>query len=481
MQLGDSLTRPRRVRHPARCGYRSWDVREGPQAARCDTGGDRRGAARRRPGREYLSNAGKESREQCVARMTAAVRVVFAGFGATATGTPCQTITGDRCCASRTTSTAFRPSGWTSRPRCGASRRSWRAACRPTSSSRAVAGRSARLLGADPAATIRYEPGDMVTPSATGRRTACTRPVAGAGRSRRETRARILQDAPPRADRRLEATFQGRSPTSSGRARAVAPRSEARSSSRAASGATWPCTPPRGPLPPDTEERLTRFTELVATAILNAQARAEVQRLADEQAALRRVATLVARERPPDARSSPRSPRRSGDCCPSRTPRCSATRRTGSATFVASWGAPDAAILVGTQMPLEGKNVTVAGPPHGTAGPHRRLRDGDGPLGDHMRELGIRRRSGRPIIVDGRSLGRDDRRHAAPEPLPAGHRAADREVHRAVATAISNVQARADLAASRARIVAAADEERRRVVRDLHDGAQQRLVTPSSP
>jgi signal transduction histidine kinase len=45
-----------------------------------------------------------------------------------------------------------------------------------------------------------------------------------------------------------------------------------------------------------------------------------------------------------------------------------------------------------------------------------------------------------------------------------------------VATAISNMQARSDLAASRARIVAATDEERRRVVRDLHDGAQQRLV-----
>jgi signal transduction histidine kinase len=45
-----------------------------------------------------------------------------------------------------------------------------------------------------------------------------------------------------------------------------------------------------------------------------------------------------------------------------------------------------------------------------------------------------------------------------------------------VATAISNIEARSDLAASRARIVAAADEERRRVVRDLHDGAQQRLV-----
>ncbi|MCU1504379.1 MAG: hypothetical protein JWM12_3733, partial [Ilumatobacteraceae bacterium] len=45
-----------------------------------------------------------------------------------------------------------------------------------------------------------------------------------------------------------------------------------------------------------------------------------------------------------------------------------------------------------------------------------------------------------------------------------------------VATAIANIQARADLAASRARIVAATHEERRRVVRDLHDGAQQRLV-----
>ena len=46
-----------------------------------------------------------------------------------------------------------------------------------------------------------------------------------------------------------------------------------------------------------------------------------------------------------------------------------------------------------------------------------------------------------------------------------------------VATAISNAQARADLAASRARIVAASDQTRRRIERDLHDGAQQRLVS----
>jgi signal transduction histidine kinase len=61
-------------------------------------------------------------------------------------------------------------------------------------------------------------------------------------------------------------------------------------------------------------------------------------------------------------------------------------------------------------------------------------------------------------------------------PLPAEAEARIGEFTELVATAISNIQARSDLAASRARIVAAADEERRKVVRDLHDGAQQRLV-----
>ena len=51
-----------------------------------------------------------------------------------------------------------------------------------------------------------------------------------------------------------------------------------------------------GQLPPDTEARVAQFTDLVSTSIANAETRAEVARLAREQAALRRVATLVARE-----------------------------------------------------------------------------------------------------------------------------------------------------------------------------------------
>ena len=52
-------------------------------------------------------------------------------------------------------------------------------------------------------------------------------------------------------------------------------------------------------LPSDTEERLARFTTLVGTAVSDAQARGDLQELVDEQAALRRVATVVAQTRPP--------------------------------------------------------------------------------------------------------------------------------------------------------------------------------------
>jgi signal transduction histidine kinase len=61
-------------------------------------------------------------------------------------------------------------------------------------------------------------------------------------------------------------------------------------------------------------------------------------------------------------------------------------------------------------------------------------------------------------------------------PLPPGTEQRMTEFTELVATAVANAQTRAELITSRARIAAASDEARRRIERDLHDGAQQRLL-----
>jgi signal transduction histidine kinase len=99
----------------------------------------------------------------------------------------------------------------------------------------------------------------------------------------------------------------------------------------------------------------------------------------------------------------------------------------------------------------------------------------DGALAADARQRGIRSGAGAPILVNGRLWGVIV--VGSPQPrLPAGTGERIGQFTELIATAISNIQVREDLAASRGRLVAATDEERRRVVRDLHDGAQQRLV-----
>jgi PAS domain S-box-containing protein len=227
------------------------------------------------------------------------------------------------------------------------------------------------------------------------------------------------------------------------------------------------------PLPEDTESRLLNFTELVATAISNSEARAEVERLADEQAGLRRVATLVARE------SSPAEVFAAVGEEVRRLLQVEATsvfryEEDGTATVVASSGQHD--LQVGDSLPVEGESVTARVL---RTGRPARLEDyaaATGRLGTRMREAGIRSAVGAPIVVEGRLWGVVIAATRQEQSLPSGAESRVEEFTELVATAISNVQARSDLATSRARIVAAADEERRRVVRDLHDGAQQRLV-----
>jgi signal transduction histidine kinase len=103
--------------------------------------------------------------------------------------------------------------------------------------------------------------------------------------------------------------------------------------------------------------------------------------------------------------------------------------------------------------------------------------DGSGPIAIRVRQLGVRSMVGCPITVEGRLWGLMVVASTRPEPLPAGTEARIARFTELVATAVANTQARAELAASRARIVRSADETRRRIERDLHDGIQQRLVS----
>ena len=93
-----------------------------------------------------------------------------------------------------------------------------------------------------------------------------------------------------------------------------------------------------------------------------------------------------------------------------------------------------------------------------------------------LRELGIRASVGAPVVVDGELWGAVLVGTTSVEPFPPGaeeHLAGFAEL---VAQALANAEAREQLAASRKRLVEAAQVERRRLERNLHDGAQQRLV-----
>ena len=99
-----------------------------------------------------------------------------------------------------------------------------------------------------------------------------------------------------------------------------------------------------------------------------------------------------------------------------------------------------------------------------------------GSLAERVRNVGVRAAVGVPIIVDGRLWGLAAVGSITPGPLPPDTEARMADFADLVVTSIANAATRDELLASRARIVAAADDARRRIERDLHDGAQQRLV-----
>jgi signal transduction histidine kinase/putative methionine-R-sulfoxide reductase with GAF domain len=232
----------------------------------------------------------------------------------------------------------------------------------------------------------------------------------------------------------------------------------------------------RPPLPADTLDRLAVFTELVATAIANSDARTEIERLAGEQAALRRVATLVARGADTEQVFAAVA-REVSEVMHLPVAAVQRYEDDGeTTTVIAAWSDRPHPFQPGTRTPYHAAGLAGRVRRTGRAGRVVDYTRRRGAFAAKARELGLYSVAGAPIIVDGAVWGLVT---IASTDGPLPDRTEDRlaEFTELVGTAIANTQSRAELSASRARIVAAADETRRRLERDLHDGIQQRLVS----
>jgi signal transduction histidine kinase/DNA-binding NarL/FixJ family response regulator len=224
-------------------------------------------------------------------------------------------------------------------------------------------------------------------------------------------------------------------------------------------------------LPPGTEVRLADFTNLMATAISNAQVRDELRGLAEQQgAALRRVATLVAQQAPPSTIFDEVAAEASRALGVARV--VVARADDGAVTLIGSTGTPAVPVshLFASGHPGLVAEVIQTGRP-------ARIDDWSavpGPVGEIARCDGFGSVVGAPIVVDGALWGVIV--VIAAEVLPPDAETRLTDFTHLVASSISNVHARDSLIASRARIVAASDETRRRIERNLHDGIQQRVV-----
>jgi PAS domain S-box-containing protein len=229
------------------------------------------------------------------------------------------------------------------------------------------------------------------------------------------------------------------------------------------------------PLPPSTERRLAGFTELVATAISNTEARDALRAMAVEQMALRRVATIVA-----EGAGSPAVYdaicEETGTVVGATSVNLARFTADGFNLTLAGWSARDTHVPTGTRLPIEGGTINELVHTTGSPGRVADYSTKSGALASVIRERGIRSEVGAPVIVDGRVWGGLFAGWDSDEPPPDDVEKRLAGFAELVATAVANAATRAELIASRARIVTAGDEAKRRIERNLHDGTQQRLV-----
>ncbi|HZD78534.1 MAG TPA: CHASE3 domain-containing protein [Actinomycetota bacterium] len=207
------------------------------------------------------------------------------------------------------------------------------------------------------------------------------------------------------------------------------------------------------------------------------RSQSELARVAEEQSALRHVATLVARGAPSEdvfAAVTERVTR----LCSADFGHMIVFEPDGTVTGIAGWSSGEGdPVPMASHVPLEGESVTASIFRTGRPSRMDSYADASGSIAASLRHQGIRSSVGAPIVVEGRLWGAVIASSKGTEPLPEDTESRLTAFTELIATAISNVQARTELAASRARIVAAADEARRRIERNLHDGTQQRLVS----
>jgi signal transduction histidine kinase len=337
----------------------------------------------------------------------------------------------------------------------------------------AVAEESGRVLGADRSTMVRVDPDGTATVVASWSRAGPVFPVGSQwSTGGQNLLARVVQTGrAARFDDYAGASGSGAKARELGvRAAVGVPISvEGRLWGVMAAGSM------RERLPAGAEARLAGFTELVATAIANAQARVELRGYAEEQAALRRVATLVADGAAPKtvltavAEEAARLLGVEYGAMARYDP-------DGFRTVVAAWSSTGCAFPVGHRAKLGGQNLATLVFQTGRAARIDDYAKASGPIAEAVLKFGSKAAVGVPISVEGQLWGLMVLESRS-GPLPAGTEERLAGFTELAGTAIANAEAQAALAASRARIVATADATRRRIERNLHDGAQQRLVT----
>jgi signal transduction histidine kinase len=224
------------------------------------------------------------------------------------------------------------------------------------------------------------------------------------------------------------------------------------------------------------EERIGQFAALVAVALANAQAREELAALADEQAALGSVAVAVATEERPEPLFNAAS-EEIGRLFRARVG--AIVRYVGEgegAEVVGGWdrdgglGAP-----LGPLVPTPGGAVAQVARTGRTT--RVDLEHAPADLQERMVAMRVSSAVAAPIVVSGRLWGATSISVDGDERFPRDAEARLEKFTNLIAVAVANAEAREQLTASRARIVQAGDAERRRLERNLHDGAQQRLVS----